>query len=1024
MEALAIAIFQIVGEAILALSVGGIKSRKKRKSGATGASTVSWSNVILSSSSMQGPQLAVLANVPDEETAAALASFLKAPEGKAVARCVAIAQVSDAREGDMEALTKNAVALLKLYSRTQDLGEEYAHDLVVILRRVVDRNFAKVRREDPEAASRMHDLALSERQSQLFRGIALTTAELWDLGSTPPESLRLQIRHYCEALASDYNNLPLPSLSTERRVPIESVYVEPEVTTNGSNRRPPGTPVLIAILAAHSRAVVLGNPGGGKSTLVRATVFHLANNRLRSDAAPIPFVVRLGQYAKMRTHNGPIGIAAFICKDLSASEFATIDESALRYLLATGQAVVFFDGLDEILELSERRSVRDAIEHFATRYRLSQMVVTSREVGYEEAPLENGFARAVISPMNDTHVHEYARRFFRTSLAMTDAESQALTAAFSRESVIVSDLRRNPLMLGLLCLLYETGRSIPRNLADLYSACADLLFSQWDARRGIRVDIVDEGTAKDAVQSVALEVFRNGEEVFPESWLSEELIDFFRREQVDNSRLANDFAESVIQLWRGRRWLLVRDQVKAGEDHYRFSHRTFMEYFAACGLAYNSDAAGLWDELEPLILERSATVFSLLAAQIHSKLHRGNGGSLIGSLRRAAAVKDSRTAWNVGYFAADVAPLLRADNRSKRELYELLVSVVIDLEALVDAYPSPSYAYIDVFGDRAVGGQMSLVDTEWDDYEDDADRHGVYSEKNRRAMTFARATLPVFALARNAGETAGHVGGELGLALQTSLTRARDVRQLAARLKFIAELQAMPYLPEWEGLSKGQLESWSSWGREIWGSEEVRAVAAQTFGLDFWLDVYLARSGYVSLDEFVVRRGAPGLFLGGWGLPVAGAPVLGTPLHRVYLEIVRSLAFDNGFSVTMLEHLYDALLRVMRGGALAQSVQDLFERVEGLAVGEFPAEMLAVLSDKQRAGLVLLLASLTVTGHEETLLALAGSEEPLIVALRSVSGVVIYSGEFVEAERALPVLIEDGDIRAEVAAALGVLVSP
>jgi predicted NACHT family NTPase len=58
-------------------------------------------------------------------------------------------------------------------------------------------------------------------------------------------------------------------------------------------------------------------------------------------------------------------------------------------LLLTGRAVVIFDGLDELLDTSRRADVTTRVERFCAEYPLAPVLVISRQVGYDQARLDD-----------------------------------------------------------------------------------------------------------------------------------------------------------------------------------------------------------------------------------------------------------------------------------------------------------------------------------------------------------------------------------------------------------------------------------------------------------------------------------------------------------------------------------------------------------------------------------------------------------------------------------------------------------
>ena len=100
-------------------------------------------------------------------------------------------------------------------------------------------------------------------------------------------------------------------------------------------------------------------------------------------------------------------------------------------LLLTGQAVVIFDGLDELLDTSRRADVASRVEHFCREYPLAPVLVTSRVVGYDQAGLdESQFVRYRLGGFRDEDVAQYARKWF----ALQEDAPQDDAEAFLTES--------------------------------------------------------------------------------------------------------------------------------------------------------------------------------------------------------------------------------------------------------------------------------------------------------------------------------------------------------------------------------------------------------------------------------------------------------------------------------------------------------------------------------------------------------------------------------------------------------------
>ena len=159
----------------------------------------------------------------------------------------------------------------------------------------------------------------------------------------------------------------------------------------------PISPVL-DVLARDRLVVVLGDPGSGKTSLLKFLVMRWVSQESgNADGVPLPVWIDLKEYAQKRE-----GLLKY-CE--SGCAMYGLDAREVEKHLKAGEAALYLDGFDEIFEGPARGSVMEEISAFSARYTQAPVVVTSRIVGYEPEMLRNaGFTHATLEDFDDRQV--------------------------------------------------------------------------------------------------------------------------------------------------------------------------------------------------------------------------------------------------------------------------------------------------------------------------------------------------------------------------------------------------------------------------------------------------------------------------------------------------------------------------------------------------------------------------------------------------------------------------------------------
>ena len=333
-------------------------------------------------------------------------------------------------------------------------------------------------------------------------------------------------------------------------------------------RESPVLPVL-EVLARERLVVVLGDPGSGKTSLLKYLVLRWLETAANE---ALPVWIDLKEY--VREHNGILRYCESGCTAFG------LDALTLNQTLSRGAAAVYLDGLDEIFDGPTRGSVVEEVAAFAARYPQLRIVVTSRIIGYEPDRLRNaGFTHATLEDFDDSQVAEFLAKWHCAAEDDPKERSRLLTQMQSalRDSRAVRELAANPLLLTMTAILNRT-QPLPRNRVELYQQASRVLLQEWDTSRSLPADTFARQEKEELLRELAGTMQKTEGGLVGNLIDRRSLIELFRtvlghQGVPDPHHAATLLADRLVE----RNFILCF----AGADRYSFVHRTFLEYFCA-----------------------------------------------------------------------------------------------------------------------------------------------------------------------------------------------------------------------------------------------------------------------------------------------------------------------------------------------------------------------------------------------------------------------------------------------------------
>jgi predicted NACHT family NTPase len=338
----------------------------------------------------------------------------------------------------------------------------------------------------------------------------------------------------------------------------------------------------LRLVREKSNLFILGKPGAGKTTFLKYIALQAAEQNINK----IPVFITLKHWADSNLELMPFIAERFdICDFPAAQPF-------VEELLKAGNAIVLFDGLDEVNQESGQRDKQTReMNNFIEKYDQTQCLITCR-IAANDYSFEP-FTYVEIADFTEPQIKTFVGNWFRKEGEKDEETRDKFLMEFARDDHKgLRDLGRTPLLLTLLCLAFNETLTFPQRRVEIYEEAVDALLKKWDSSRRIKRDEIYRklslGHKENMLARIAAETFERNEYFIPQPKLGKLITDYVKNVPPHDTNDTTD-GEAILKAIEAQHGIFVERAYKV----YSFSHLTFQEYFTAKYIAANAPKGAL-----------------------------------------------------------------------------------------------------------------------------------------------------------------------------------------------------------------------------------------------------------------------------------------------------------------------------------------------------------------------------------------------------------------------------------------------
>ncbi len=317
--------------------------------------------------------------------------------------------------------------------------------------------------------------------------------------------------------------------------------------------------------------MVLGGPGAGKSTFIRKMGLEaLKGVQGGYEHACIPVLLELKQFT-----DNDINLEKAITQEFRICGFPEV-EAVTQKLLERGNLLILLDGLDEVPTKNLSAAIAQ-IQDFVDRYDQNRFIASCRVAAYRHN--FRRFTDVAMADFNPAQIKQFIFNWFHSEADQKAGTAQKCWKLLQKpEHRAAKELAQTPLLLTLLCLVYDRSQNFPHNRSVLYRKALRVLLEEWASEKRILQEEIYQGLSTELEEVLLSEIAYWGFEHDRLFFSQREVVEQIKTFLLGNLNAPRHLnGEAILEAIAIQQGILV----ERAEGVYSFSHLTLQEYLTA-----------------------------------------------------------------------------------------------------------------------------------------------------------------------------------------------------------------------------------------------------------------------------------------------------------------------------------------------------------------------------------------------------------------------------------------------------------